>query len=95
MCVAPLPCPSLPELAAGYLVAVVAVFAAPPICCLLVLMIAWSGQEWKSPYMLSWTPREVDELLLAATRVLLETADHLRLPVKVCWDLAASACVLQ
>ena len=40
-------------------------------------------QEWKSPYMLSWTPGEVEELLTAATCVLLETADHLRLPVKV------------
>ena len=41
-------------------------------------------QDWKSPYMLSWTPQGVDQLLLAATGVLLETADHLRLPVKVC-----------
>ena len=44
-------------------------------------------QEWKSPYMLSWTPGDVDELLTAAIRVLLGTADHLRLPVKVRMEL--------
>ena len=39
--------------------------------------------EWKSPYMMSWSEEDVQGLLRGAERVLMETANRLRLPVKV------------
>ena len=39
--------------------------------------------EWKSAIMHSWTEADVTSVLDAAGTALLETADHLRLPVQV------------
>ena len=38
--------------------------------------------NWMSPMMLSWSKQNVDILLDKAASVLLDTAEHLRLPVK-------------
>ena len=40
-------------------------------------------REWKSPYMMSWSEGDIQDLLRGAERVLMETANRLRLPVKV------------
>ena len=39
--------------------------------------------DWKSPYMMSWSEEDIRNLLRGAERVLMETANRLRLPVKV------------
>ena len=39
--------------------------------------------EWKSAFMLSWREDTIQELLSDAIAVLLDTAQQLRLPVKV------------
>lgn len=39
--------------------------------------------EWKSPTMQSWSEAEIQTVLDAAGTALMETADHLRLPVLV------------
>ena len=40
-------------------------------------------EEWKSPTMQSWSEAEIQTVLDAAGTALMETADHLRLPVLV------------
>jgi IMP and pyridine-specific 5'-nucleotidase len=40
-------------------------------------------EEWKSPYMMSWTEEDINELLQDAETLLLEGASRLRLPVTV------------
>lgn len=51
--------------------------------------------EWMSPCMLTWTPADITSVLDAAQAVLVDTAKHLRLPVKVkpfCYYLNTAAC---
>lgn len=43
-----------------------------------------NDKDWMSALMLRWTKREVDDLLDEAKSILLNTAQHLRLPVKAC-----------
>ena len=40
-------------------------------------------QQWKSAIMHSWSEADIQSVLDAAASALLETADHLRLPVQV------------
>ena len=47
---------------------------------------------WKSDYMLSWSQHDIDATLDAAQQILLDTAAHLSLPVRVSTPAALLLC---
>ena len=51
-------------------------------------------RQWKSDCMLGWTEAQISQLLKDAEAVLLDTAKHLRLPVKAGLKPQIPPCIL-